>query len=95
MENQVETEVYLLEQSVLAVLDQSKVVASVTDEEAELVEELRQIAVALHYATQTLRLRLALPNMRARNIMPLDFPDLRMASDPNSLPDPAIRISLS
>ena len=58
MNNKVEDNIYLLEQLVLAVMDQGKLVAAATDKEADLLEELQQIAVALHFTTQTLKHRL-------------------------------------
>jgi hypothetical protein len=52
--------IFLLEQLVLAVIRQGKLVAASTDKEVDLIEELQQIAAALHFTTQSLKHRMGL-----------------------------------
>ena len=81
MNEKVKTEIYSLEKSVLRVVDQSRVVASMMEVEPELLEELRQIAIALHYTMQTLRLKLDLPNVVRTSVSPMESSsDLRITT---------------
>ncbi len=63
MDKKAEAEIYSLEQSVFKVVAQSKKVAMVINAEPELLEELQQIAIALHYTMQTLRIKLGMSNV--------------------------------
>jgi hypothetical protein len=64
MNDTAKREIYSLEESIIKVVDQSRLVSSLTDAEPEMLEHLRQIAVALHFTMQALRQRLELPNIR-------------------------------
>ena len=76
------SEIYSLETAVLKVVEQCKKVASMTDIEPDLLEELAQIAVALHYTMQTLRAKAELPNVSiTRNVPAESSPDLRMTTN--------------
>ncbi|MFH1381681.1 MAG: hypothetical protein ABIH70_02180 [Chloroflexota bacterium] len=82
MDDKAKKEIYSLEQSILGVVDQSKKVASMIDVEPDLLEDLRQIAIALHYTMQALRLKLGLPNVRRTSIVPMESSsDLRMTTE--------------
>lgn len=64
------SEIYSLETAVLKVVEQCKKVASMTDIEPDLLEELQQIAIALHYTMQTLRAKADLPNVSVTRDVP-------------------------
>ena len=59
MDERVERKIYSLEEAVSRVVDESKTLAGLIDD-VDLVEDLQQIAMALHYETETLKVRLAI-----------------------------------
>jgi len=63
MKEKAKKEVYSLEKEVLEIVEHSRKVASMIDNEKELLEDLQQIAIALHYTVETLRCKLGLPNI--------------------------------
>ena len=77
----VKTEIYSLEQLILRIVDHSKIVASITEVEPDLLEELQQISIALHYIIQTLKLKLGLPNVAGTGVSTKEsLSDLRMTT---------------
>jgi hypothetical protein len=79
--DKLKSEIYSLEAAVLKVVEQCKKVASMADFEPDLLEELQQIAIALHYTMQTLRTKAELPNVSVTSNAPPEFsPDLRMTT---------------
>ena len=87
MNERVEAEIISLEQLVSRVVSQSRNVASFVDVEAELLEELQQITIALHYTIQTLRLRLGFQNAPDKNVANTkSSSDLRIVTSVDNLP---------
>ena len=87
MTKKVEKEISSLEQLVSGVVSQSRIAASLIDVEPELMEELQQIAVAMHYTIQTLRQRLGLPNAPRMNVTQIELPsDLRITTPGDNQP---------
>ena len=79
MDDNAKTEIYSLEQSVLRLVEQCRTVSSKVDVEPELLEELGQIAIALHYTVQTLKHKLGLRNAPEAIAAPAESSsDLRM-----------------
>ena len=60
MDNYTRGEIVLLEQLVSSIIEQSEKVASMIDTEQELINDLRQTAIALRYMTQALESRVGL-----------------------------------
>ena len=87
MNERAEAEITSLEQLVSRVVSQSRNVASSINVEAELLEELQQIAIALHYTIQTLRLRLGFQNTPDKNVANTkSSSDLRIVTSVDNLP---------
>jgi len=59
MDERVERKIYSLEEAVSRVVDESKTLAGLIDD-VNLVEDLRQIAMALLYETETLKVKLTI-----------------------------------
>ena len=60
MDERVEKKIYSLEEAVSRVVDESKTLAGLIDDDADLVEDLQQIAMALLYETETLKVKLTI-----------------------------------
>ena len=60
MNNYTIGQILLLEQLVSSIIEQSEKVASMIDTEQELMDDLRQTAIALRYLTQALESRVGL-----------------------------------
>jgi len=60
MDERSEREIRSLEEAVSRVVDQSRTLASGVDGGADLIEDLQQTAMALHYEIETLKVKLAL-----------------------------------
>ena len=60
MDERLEREIRSLEETVSRVVDQSRTLASGVDGGADLIEDLQQTAMALHYEIETLKVKLAL-----------------------------------
>ena len=71
---EVKAEIYSLEKSILRVVDQSRIVASMMEAEPEMLEELRQISIALHYTMQAIRFKLGLPNVARTSVSSIESP---------------------
>ena len=55
MEKRVERELYLLDEAVRLVANQGRALASCVNGGADLIEDLQQITVALHYEVEVLK----------------------------------------
>ena len=60
MDEKVEMELQSIEEAISMVVDHSRNLSSWVDDSSDLIEELQQIAMALHYVMETLKVKLAL-----------------------------------
>ncbi len=59
MDKRVERELYLLDEAVRLVVNQGRALASSVNGGTDLIEDLQQITIALHYEIEALKAKLA------------------------------------
>jgi hypothetical protein len=67
MDERVEREIRSLEEAVCRVMHQSRELASRVEGGADLIEDLQQTAIALHYEIEALKVKLTLGRVAAKS----------------------------
>jgi hypothetical protein len=69
MDERVEREIRSLEEAVFGVMNQSRELASRVEGGADLIENLQQTAMALHYEIEALKIKLNLGTVAAKSLI--------------------------